>query len=84
MVRRRGARKRIFHTGRHLATLPILFSKLRPVSYLMGELLDSSDEAHISTAAFGERVRSFLDRQPWDEADVPMICRCLRSTRQAS
>jgi SAM-dependent methyltransferase len=35
-------------------------------------------------AGFSERVRSFLDRQPWDEADVPMICRCLRSTRQAS
>jgi SAM-dependent methyltransferase len=32
-------------------------------------------------AEFSERVRSFLDRQPWDEADVPMICRCLRSTR---
>jgi SAM-dependent methyltransferase len=32
-------------------------------------------------AGFSERVRSFLDRQPWDEADVPMICRCLRSTR---
>ena len=26
MVRRRGARKRIFHTGRHLAALPILFT----------------------------------------------------------
>ena len=26
MVRRRGARKRIFHTGRHLAVLPILFT----------------------------------------------------------
>jgi hypothetical protein len=35
-------------------------SELHPVSYLMGELLDSSDEPHISTAAFGERVRSFL------------------------
>lgn len=32
-------------------------------------------------AEFSERVRSFLDRQPWDEADVPLICRCLRSTR---
>jgi hypothetical protein len=32
-------------------------------------------------AEFSERVRSFLDRQPWDEADVPMICRGLRSTR---
>jgi hypothetical protein len=26
VVRRRGARKRIFHTGRHLAVLPILFT----------------------------------------------------------
>ncbi len=34
-------------------------------------------------AGFCERVRSFLDRQPWDEADVPLICRCLRSTRRA-
>jgi SAM-dependent methyltransferase len=32
-------------------------------------------------AEFSERVRSFLDRQLWDEADVPLICRCLRSTR---
>jgi SAM-dependent methyltransferase len=32
-------------------------------------------------AGFSQRVRSFLDRQPWDEADVPLICRCLRSTR---
>lgn len=31
--------------------------------------------------AFWQRVRSFLNRQPWDETDVPMICRCLRSTR---
>jgi SAM-dependent methyltransferase len=30
---------------------------------------------------FSQRVRSFLDRQPWDEVDVPLICRCLRSTR---
>jgi SAM-dependent methyltransferase len=32
-------------------------------------------------AEFSRRVRSFLDRQPWDETDVPLICRCLRSTR---
>ena len=30
---------------------------------------------------FGRRVRSFLDRQPWDQVDLPLICRCLRSTR---
>ena len=32
-------------------------------------------------AEFAGRVRDFLDRQPWDEIDVPLICRCLRSTR---
>jgi len=32
-------------------------------------------------AAFSGRARAFLDRQPWDRVDLPMICRCLRSTR---
>jgi len=32
-------------------------------------------------ADFARRVRAFLDRQPWDSVDVPLICRCLRSTR---
>ena len=32
-------------------------------------------------AGFSRRVRAFLDSQPWDQADLPMICRCLRSTR---
>ena len=32
-------------------------------------------------AEFSRRVTAFLDRQPWDQADLPMICRCLRSTR---
>jgi hypothetical protein len=27
------------------------------------------------------RVSAFLDRQPWDRVDLPMFCRCLRSTR---
>jgi len=27
------------------------------------------------------RVQVFLDRQPWDRVDLPMICWCLRSTR---
>ncbi len=30
---------------------------------------------------FSRRVRAFLDRQPWDQVDLAMICRCLRSTR---
>jgi SAM-dependent methyltransferase len=33
-------------------------------------------------ADFSRRVRDFLDRQPWDHVDLPMICRCLRSVRQ--
>ena len=33
---------------------------LRPVSYVMGELLDSSDERHVSTQAYRTRVKSYL------------------------
>jgi hypothetical protein len=33
---------------------------LHPVSYLMGELLDSSDETSITTAAFRRRVSAYL------------------------
>jgi SAM-dependent methyltransferase len=32
-------------------------------------------------AEFSERAGDFLDRQPWEEIELPMICRCLRSTR---
>jgi SAM-dependent methyltransferase len=32
-------------------------------------------------ADFTQRARDFLDRQPWEQTDLPMICRCLRSTR---
>jgi hypothetical protein len=35
-------------------------SALRPVSYLMGELLDSADETRIATSAYKTRVRSYL------------------------
>jgi SAM-dependent methyltransferase len=33
-------------------------------------------------ADFSRRVREFLDRQPWDHVDLPMICRCIRSVRR--
>lgn len=33
---------------------------LHPVSYVMGELLDSSNTAHITTAAYARRVASYL------------------------
>jgi SAM-dependent methyltransferase len=32
-------------------------------------------------ADFSRRVRAFLDGQPWDRTDLPMVCRCLRATR---
>ena len=32
-------------------------------------------------AGFSQRARDFLDCQPWEQTDLPMICRCLRSTR---
>jgi hypothetical protein len=35
-------------------------SAMRPVSNLMGELLDSSDERRVSPAAYSARVRSYL------------------------
>jgi hypothetical protein len=34
-------------------------------------------------AAFSRRVSAFLDRQPWDRVNLPMLCRCFRSTRKA-
>ena len=32
-------------------------------------------------ADLNRQVSAFLDRQPWDRVDLPMICWCLRSTR---
>ncbi|MGD0699605.1 MAG: class I SAM-dependent methyltransferase [Trebonia sp.] len=32
-------------------------------------------------ARFSQQAREFLNRQPWDQIGLPMICRCLRSTR---
>jgi SAM-dependent methyltransferase len=32
-------------------------------------------------ADFSRMVRAFLDRQPWDRVDLPLISRCLRSRR---
>jgi SAM-dependent methyltransferase len=34
-------------------------------------------------ADYSRQIRAFLDRQPWDSVDLPMICRCLRSRRLA-
>jgi SAM-dependent methyltransferase len=32
-------------------------------------------------ADFSRVARAFLDQQPWDRVDLPLICRCLRSRR---
>jgi SAM-dependent methyltransferase len=32
-------------------------------------------------ADFSQRAGDFLDRQPWEQTDLAMICRCLRATR---
>jgi hypothetical protein len=32
-------------------------------------------------AAFARRIRAWLDGQRWERIDLPLICRCLRSTR---
>jgi hypothetical protein len=34
-----------------------------------------------SRAGLIRRVQDWLDRQPWEQADPPLICRCLRSSR---
>ena len=63
-------------SARHLARVPVTrlyldaglgpsayaaaVRALRPVSYLMGELLDSSDEASVPAAAYARRVSAYL------------------------
>lgn len=68
--------RRLVTASRHLPEMPITrlyldvrqppgyyaaaVAALRPVNYLMGELLDSSDETRISVAAYDRRVGSYL------------------------
>jgi hypothetical protein len=49
-----------FDTGRPASSYLAVVRALRPVSYLMGELLDSSDESRISVAEYRERVKTYL------------------------
>ena len=67
---------RLVSSARHLARVPVTrlyldaglgpsayaaaVRALRPVSYLMGELLDSSDEASVPAAAYARRVSAYL------------------------
>jgi hypothetical protein len=49
-----------FDTSEPAGYYAAAISALRPVSYLMGELLDSSDEAGITAPAYRTRVKSYL------------------------
>ena len=49
-----------FDVGEPASYYTAAVNALRPVSYIMGELLDSSDETSISTSAYNTRVKSYL------------------------
>jgi hypothetical protein len=49
-----------FDVGEPASYYTAAIDALRPVSYIMGELLDSSDETSISTPAYNTRVNSYL------------------------
>jgi hypothetical protein len=49
-----------FDVGEPASYYTAAINALRPVSYIMGELLDSSDETSISTSAYNTRVNSYL------------------------
>ena len=49
-----------FDAGEPASYYTAAINALRPVSYVMGELLDSSDETGISTSAYNTRVNSYL------------------------
>jgi hypothetical protein len=59
---RRPTTRVVFDTSASVASYKAPVAALDPVSYVMGELLDSSEETSISTAAFGTRVNSFLSQ----------------------
>jgi hypothetical protein len=50
----------VFDVGEPATYYTPAINALRPVSYIMGELLDSSDETSISTSAYNTRVNSYL------------------------
>jgi hypothetical protein len=50
----------VFDAGEPASYYTAAVNALRPVSYIMGELLDSSDETSISTSAYNTRVNSYL------------------------
>jgi len=57
---RRPTTRVVFDLGEPAQYYAPAVGTLQPISYLMGELLDSSDEQHISADAYSGRVRSYL------------------------
>jgi len=49
-----------FNVRQSAASYAAAIRAIQPVSYVMGELLDSSDERHISTNAYNKRVQSYV------------------------
>jgi hypothetical protein len=59
-LRRMPTTRIVFNVSQSVSHYAAAVRALRPASYLMGELLDSSDETLISTAALKKRVKSYL------------------------
>jgi SAM-dependent methyltransferase len=61
-------------------TVPVLKDDLLGLLCTYSGVITLEPERRV---AFTQRVQAYLDRQPWTRADLPLICRCLRSTRLA-
>ncbi len=49
-----------FNVKQRATTYETAVKEIQPVSYVMGELLDSSDSRRISTASYNKRVKSYV------------------------
>jgi len=84
---RRGRRDVTFPPGVPLSPVEervVEFSLPRTKDELLGLIGTYSGVITLAPAPRADltrQVSAFLDRQPWDRVDLPMICRCLRSTR---
>jgi ubiquinone/menaquinone biosynthesis C-methylase UbiE len=84
---RRGRREVVFPAGTPMSALQehaVEYSLPMTKDELVGLLGTYSGVITLDPgrrADFSLMVRAFLDRQPWDRIDLPLICRCLRSRR---
>jgi SAM-dependent methyltransferase len=84
---RRGRREAVFPAGTPMSALEehaVEYSLPMTKDELVGLLGTYSGVITLDPgrrADFSLMVRAFLDRQPWDRIDLPLICRCVRSRR---